>query len=117
MQKVPITVRALEQRLKRRHARDGEAFHVTRSTRWYSDLGHWHTITDNNFVGAAWRDLEALIEHARDQGVLSHTRRWRRDAPRARVSTSSTRDCAEPDPGHMRLSMQQMMFASPVHAP
>ena len=68
--KVPITLRALEQRLKRRFARDGQTFHRTRGERWYSDLGYWHA-TENNWLAWKCDSLEDLVEHARDVGCLA----------------------------------------------
>lgn len=70
--KVPITLRALVARLKRRFARDGETFHVTRGgdeRAYNSDLGQWYT-TDNNVLRSAWHSLDALVEMARECGVL-----------------------------------------------
>jgi hypothetical protein len=66
--KVPVTLHALVQRLKRRHARDGETFHVTREHA-RDNIGLWHTVADN-VVRDWWQNVESLATHARDVGVL-----------------------------------------------
>jgi hypothetical protein len=66
--KVPVTLTALVQRLKRRFARDGQTFHVTRCART-TDLGQWHA-TDNNWLVWKCDSLDQLIDLAREVGCL-----------------------------------------------
>jgi hypothetical protein len=68
--RVHVTERALVQRLKRRHARDGERFHVTRVTNpraHNADLGHWYVV-EGGFVRAAWHSLEDLVTREHERG-------------------------------------------------
>lgn len=65
-------MRALIQRLKRRHARAGQQFHVTRGgdERYFSDLGYWYA-TENNVVRNSWKSVDGLVAMARYWGALA----------------------------------------------
>lgn len=66
---VPVSKRALIQRINRRLARDGEKLYATRGRRAFQDLGEFHVIdVDRNFVAQKDVDLEEL---GRNLKVLS----------------------------------------------
>ena len=68
MQKVPVSRRAIEGRLRRYLLKeDGSMLHKTRGTRWATDLRTYHTVTAQNFIDWAFDDLE---QAARETGVL-----------------------------------------------
>jgi hypothetical protein len=67
-QKVPITERALIQRINRKLKPDLEMLRVTRE-RWQTELGRFHIIDfDKNWICRKDVDLEEL---GRDLGVLA----------------------------------------------
>lgn len=68
---VPVTLSALIQRMRRRCRRDGETFHVTRGKYFNSNLGYCYTVDDSNVLAAWWWSLDALVETAREVGVLA----------------------------------------------
>jgi hypothetical protein len=67
--KVPVTERALVQRLKRHCARHGLAFYVTRG-RARRDLGAYHSVDADNRLARRWDDLGELVSTAREVGCL-----------------------------------------------
>jgi hypothetical protein len=65
---VPVTTRALIQRLNRRLAREDQQVHAYRGGRWESDLGRYYIVNMNrNVIVARHVNLEAL---GRDLEVL-----------------------------------------------
>jgi hypothetical protein len=69
--RIPVTLSALVQRLRRHHARQYERFCITRGTRWFTDLGYWHVVDDRNFVACSFSSRDGLIEHAREVKCLA----------------------------------------------
>jgi hypothetical protein len=72
--KVRITLHALLQRMKRRFARDGQSFHITRGAEKgnsvHGNLGYWYT-TQNNCVVWSCHSTSDLVEVAREMGCLA----------------------------------------------
>jgi hypothetical protein len=67
-QTVPVTARALVQRINRKLAAAGQRLKATRGARWRGDLGDYYTIdTNRNCVVAKGVDPAAL---GREIGVL-----------------------------------------------
>jgi hypothetical protein len=72
---VPVTMRALVQRINRKLAKDDEQLRKTRGQRWWTDLGDYHIVNYNmNALMRGHVDPEAL---GRELGVLSE---WERVA-------------------------------------
>jgi hypothetical protein len=70
MMKRPVTQIALIQRMRRYESRtNGHMFSVTRRTST-SDLGTYHTTSDNCLV-QRWDSIDELIGYAREVGVLA----------------------------------------------
>jgi hypothetical protein len=66
---VPVSKRAIIQRINRKLSAEGEKLKTNRSQRWYSDLGSYYIVDENrNAVVSAHHDLEAL---GRELGVLA----------------------------------------------
>jgi hypothetical protein len=66
---VPVSVRALVQRINRKLAQAGQALRTTRGNRWRSNLGHYYVLNlELNYIARTRVDLEAL---GRELGVLS----------------------------------------------
>lgn len=64
-----VSERALIKRINRKLVKENERLAVTRSDRWYSDLGNYYIFDVNtNFVTSAHHDLEEL---GREMGCLS----------------------------------------------
>lgn len=70
-ERVPISLRALIQRINRRlkhEGRYGQGLRKSRSQRWYSDLGDYYIVDfDTNFIVAGHVNLE---EYGREIGAL-----------------------------------------------
>lgn len=65
---VPITPRALGQRVRRALARRGDVFHKCNPrSQWYRDLGDYYTVNERNHIIATHCDLAEL---GRELGVL-----------------------------------------------
>jgi hypothetical protein len=65
--KVPITMKAIVQRINRKLKADDEALKKTRGTRAYLDLGDWYVLNVNrNWISAHHVDPEEL---GRELGV------------------------------------------------
>jgi hypothetical protein len=59
--KVPVTLRALVQRINRKLAKDGEALRATRGGRDRSELGNWYIVDlDGTFIATKDVDPEKL---------------------------------------------------------
>jgi len=67
---IPVSERALIQRINRNLRPKSEQLHVCRkNSEWFHDLGRFHTIQHGtNQVGRRWLDLES---YGRELGVLS----------------------------------------------
>jgi hypothetical protein len=64
-----LTTRALEARVRRRLAREGEVLHKCReSSQWYRDLGDYYAADERNHLVRTHIDLEQL---ARELGAIS----------------------------------------------
>jgi hypothetical protein len=58
-----LTIRALEARVRRRLAREGEVLHKCRQgSRWYPDLGDYYAANERNHLVRTHIDLEQLAE-------------------------------------------------------
>ena len=65
---VPVTKRALIQRINRVLVKQGEALRTTRGRRWWSNLGDHYTVdVDRNWIVATHVDLEG---YGHELGVL-----------------------------------------------
>ena len=66
---MPVTERALKQRINRRLEKQGEVLKTLRGDRWYTDLGrHYILNIDHSFVVAGHIDLEKL---GRELGAMA----------------------------------------------
>ena len=69
--RVPVTMRALVQRINRRLRKEEEMLRKARGTRWWRDLGEWYIVNFNrNTIVAGHVDPKEL---GRELGVL---RNW-----------------------------------------
>ena len=67
--RVPVSERALAQRINRRLARDGQMLKSRRGRRWRSDLGQYYIVNaDRDFIVATRIDPEG---YGRKLGVLA----------------------------------------------
>lgn len=63
--KVPVTMAALIQRVRRAVARDGGAFHIGRG-----EADHAYYSIDSNVIDGTWSSQQQLITYARREGIL-----------------------------------------------
>ena len=69
MNKVPISERALFERIKRKVAKEGLTLHRCRqNSRWFNELGPYYVVNNNHFVGL---DANEFQELAKDLGCIA----------------------------------------------
>ena len=83
MDKVKVSDRALEARIKRALEKDGQILKKCRAdSRWYSDLGDYYIVNQSNVIAAQHCSLEKLqgtesAEDLRRGRDLAKSTKWR----------------------------------------